>query len=1112
MAPQQAALDRSTEDLVDAFYQRLSLHAATIDELLSDAFEVLPQAVADTDLAARRLAAWRRAAAAGDEALFARRLMRDGLSSAEIENRLARSRRRALTPHPRWIEDAIWIEYALKEAGRTEPEVTPVYPFEDWFTALIERAEALAWSGFDACISGHFEESARACLRHTLLVGLCELCAPALYERFAKSGDTKSGDTKSRDTKSRDAGSRNFDKLAQPPGTIRYREFIADLRGGGSRQLFEQKPVLLRLIAVLTRQWIDATREFVDRLAADLPAIRHELIQASDGAKVVEIGSAVSDPHNNGRSVSIVAFADDTRVVYKPKDLRLDVAWRELVERLNGAGAPVTLRTARALSRDGYGWTEFIEHAGCADARDCDTFFRRAGAWLALLHCFAATDIHQENMIAAGDHPVPIDLETILQPSAEEHKIGEPEAQAFDAAMEIIANSVMTVGLLPAYGRSIDNNVFAMGGMTAEWGARTVIKWTHVNTDAMRPAKVEEAGAGTPNLPHVNGRYAKLGDHVESFIAGFADYCGFLMRQVRDANTQALLQGFAGLTVRKVVRPTRFYYMLLRRLKDHRNMADGAIWSAQADFMARLADWDKATDPLWPLQRAERVALASLNVPYFITASDGVAISDLSGITAHTAATPGLDRAGARLQALDQNEIGWQVEVIRENLNQPSAGPSNRKRSPSVETGVAPAADKALFKTEADKIAAELAQHAIRRGRSAAWIGLDWLGDSEVSQLVCLGPDLYNGATGIALFLAAYAAVSGHAASAELAVAALAHIRRNLGSRGAARFARSLGIGAATGLGSIVYGYCVIAKCVGNATLLQEAQRAARLFTDELIAADRQLDVMGGAAGAILALLRLYRDTQSDDALTRAVRCGEHLLAQDRSGNDRIGNDRVGQACHRSWIGQGFGGLPLNGMSHGAAGFAYALASLAAATGREQFADAAAECIAFEDQSYDPARHNWPDLRVPGQLVWPCQWCHGAPGVGLARLATARSIGANAALVAKLGGTLGATDIDNAVESVREAWPGQLDTLCCGTLGGIEFLCEAADRAGAREISELAARRLAAVLASAASTGDYRWNSGKRQFNLGLFRGLAGVGYTVLRRLDRSLPNVLVWE
>jgi hypothetical protein len=49
-------------------------------------------------------------------------------------------------------------------------------------------------------------------------------------------------------------------------------------------------------------------------------------------------------------------------------------------------------------------------------------------------------------------------------------------------------------------------------------------------------------------------------------------------------------------------------------------------------------------------------------------------------------------------------------------------------------------------------------------------------------------------------------------------------------------------------------------------------------------------------------------------------------------------------------------------------------------------------------------------------------------------------------------------------------------------------------------------------LRAAAARGDYRWNSGKGRFNLGLFRGLAGVGYTALRRLDGSLPNVVIWE
>jgi lantibiotic modifying enzyme len=105
-----------------------------------------------------------------------------------------------------------------------------------------------------------------------------------------------------------------------------------------------------------------------------------------------------------------------------------------------------------------------------------------------------------------------------------------------------------------------------------------------------------------------------------------------------------------------------------------------------------------------------------------------------------------------------------------------------------------------------------------------------------------------------------------------------------------------------------------------------------------------------------------------------------------------------------------------------------------------------------------------------------------------------------------------ASDIRNAVEGATKGWPGTVDTLCCGTLGSVEFFCEAGSALGRDDLRELASRRLAAVLETAATTGDYRWNSGKREFNLGLFRGLAGVGYTSLRQVDASLPNVIIWE
>ncbi len=60
---------------MDAFYERLAVRAATVDEVLSDDFEPLPGQKGDADLAGRRLAAWCRACASGDWSLFGRRLI-----------------------------------------------------------------------------------------------------------------------------------------------------------------------------------------------------------------------------------------------------------------------------------------------------------------------------------------------------------------------------------------------------------------------------------------------------------------------------------------------------------------------------------------------------------------------------------------------------------------------------------------------------------------------------------------------------------------------------------------------------------------------------------------------------------------------------------------------------------------------------------------------------------------------------------------------------------------------------------------------------------------------------------------------------------------------------
>jgi lantibiotic modifying enzyme len=191
-------------------------------------------------------------------------------------------------------------------------------------------------------------------------------------------------------------------------------------------------------------------------------------------------------------------------------------------------------------------------------------------------------------------------------------------------------------------------------------------------------------------------------------------------------------------------------------------------------------------------------------------------------------------------------------------------------------------------------------------------------------------------------------------------------------------------------------------------------------------------------------------------------------------------------------------------MSHGAAGFAYALASLAAVTGGDEFADAAAECVAFEAQTFDAENTNWADLRGVESTRLPTMWCYGAPGIGLSRAAIHKRTPylANACR----------DDISHALTGVEQGWPGPTDTLCCGTLGSVEFLAEAGALLSRRDLSELAATRLLQVMHTAHTAGDYRYSTGSSRFNLGLFRGVAGLGYTALRQADTSLPNILIWE
>ncbi|WP_158046879.1 lanthionine synthetase LanC family protein [Skermanella pratensis] len=359
-----------------------------------------------------------------------------------------------------------------------------------------------------------------------------------------------------------------------------------------------------------------------------------------------------------------------------------------------------------------------------------------------------------------------------------------------------------------------------------------------------------------------------------------------------------------------------------------------------------------------------------------------------------------------------------------------------------------------------------------------------------------VGPDLYGGSTGIALLFAAVAATGGREQDRAAALAALVPVRAAL-SDGLIGALVGHKVGAGSGIGSVAYGLARVAGLLDRPDLLDDACRAAALIGDRAVADDERLDVVDGSAGALLALLALAEVSgDADGSLrSRADRCGRHLLARRRP--CRSSGARVWSA----------GGEPVTGLSHGAAGIAYALARLAGATGSTEFLDAAAEAVAWENEVLIGGVGTWRRMAVAGHdHSRPINsWCHGAAGIGLARLAG----------LPVLKGPAIDGDIDAAVAAVLGGGLAEVDHPCCGTLGRAELLLNAGQGLTRPDLVGEARRIGAALVAAADSEGGFQHYPSlpRSVFNPGFWQGSAGIGYMLLRlaRPER-LPSVLVWE
>jgi type 2 lantibiotic biosynthesis protein LanM len=193
------------------------------------------------------------------------------------------------------------------------------------------------------------------------------------------------------------------------------------------------------------QHWVDSSLEVLQHLWTDWDDIRRVLAPGGDPGNLCEVTGGVGDLHQGGRSTLILQFTSGLRLVYKPRSLAVDLHFQQLLAWLNAWGDHPPFRVLRVLDYGSHGWSEYVEQASCDTRAQIARFYERQGGYLALLYVLEATDFHHENLIAAGEQPVLVDLEALFHPRPQE---AEPTSgQAL--GRETMANSVLGVGLLP---------------------------------------------------------------------------------------------------------------------------------------------------------------------------------------------------------------------------------------------------------------------------------------------------------------------------------------------------------------------------------------------------------------------------------------------------------------------------------------------------------------------------------------------------------------------------------------------------------------------------------------------------------------------------------------
>ena len=511
-------------------------------------------------------------------------------------------------------------------------------------------------------------------------------------------------------------------------------------------------PVLASLVTLILVNWERGLAEVIRALESDHREIGC-LTGSSSPLKISALQGDAGDLHLGGRSVMLLTFSDGTRVVFKPKNLAVTDAFRSLVQRVNDAGYSPPLRVHGAIVRETHTWEEFVPHQACSSDDQVERFYRRIGGWIRLLQVIEGRDFWLDNLIANGEHPIFIDLETILQP----RRRGGLNTEAAQLVQDRIDSSPVGTSIITmATPIGPDVGSEELGCFAAPRAYLSPFPATEI--PGVSTESIDHRGYRTwthlEHAPLLHDAPARAGQWYASVEAGYRDMAATLDSIAPELLTPGnLIDQLCQHPVRTIYRDTWTCLGIVQRSVSPPLLGQYRRRRAFLESMKRSAQTPGSLPEavLAQVVAAEQRAIAALDVPFFTSSP-----LDSSIVPPDAPAIPGVfdgnvrDRVRQRLEKPPGASLEGDVAYLRTafRLSQRGAAPINAAES-----------NRATLEPD-DPVAASLAiganilERAVRDSTGVLdWTTLNYHPTVDLEHLAPLGGDLLSGRAGVSRFV-----------------------------------------------------------------------------------------------------------------------------------------------------------------------------------------------------------------------------------------------------------------------------------------------------------------------------------------------------------------------